>query len=662
MTQFLNMLRSAWPRFRLLTTLLAWYLVVGLLLRAALWWSFGRPAEVSDVAFVGTLAAGGAADIVQALYLLAPFALLAWLAPDRWFRTRGMRVTILALAALFVFQMGFVAVAEYYFFEEFDSRLNLVSVDYLMYPTEVVGDIRSEYPVIPIVLVVALLAAATAYVLRRPLLAGTRAASGFGARSATALVYALLVATAVVAIDRDSFSFSTNRVTNEIAANGAASFFNALRTSEIDYHAYYATADRAANLDALRTTLARGGGRLVDDRGIDRTFPARPDGLGRLNVVVIVSESFGAEFSRAFGGQHDWTPYFDEYARQGIMFTNMYASGTRTVRGLEAITASIPPIPTTSILHRPGNTGIANWGAVMRELGYSTSFFYGGYGSFDGMNAFFAGNGFEVADRREIDTPVRFENIWGVADEDLYDLAMRRFDALADTGKPFFAIVMNTSNHKPFTFRPGVPGVKAEGGGRESGVRYADYAQAYFLREAAAHRWFDDTVFVIVADHGARVYGREDIPLRTYRIPMLVYAPKHIAPERVDTLTTQIDVAPTVLGLLGLPYRAPFFGQDVRHAPPTDEPIALFSHNHDVALLREHELAILGLKKAVTNLSYDAANDAYAPAPADRRLDALAIAYYQTAYEMFREHRYVPTPAAPGDTHLATASVAAGAH
>lgn len=653
------MLRSAWLRFRILPTLLAWYLAMGLLLRAALWWSFGRPAGVSDVAFAGTLAAGIAADTVQALYLLAPFALLAWLTPDRWFRTRGMRVATLTLATLFVFQLGFVAVAEYFFFEEFDSRLNLVSVDYLMYPTEVVGDIWSEYPVIPVVLAVALLAAATVYALRRPLLAGTRFVSGFGARSAVALGYALLLGTAIVAIDRDSFSFSANRVTNEIAANGAASFCNALRTSEIDYHAWYATAGRDANLHALRTMLARGGGRLVDDHGIDRAFPARHDGLGRRNVVVIASESFGAEFSRAFGGRHDWTPYFDAYARQGIMFTNMYASGTRTVRGLEAITASIPPIPTTSILHRPGNAGIANWGAVMRGLGYSTSFFYGGYGSFDGMNAFFAGNGFDVADRRAIDGPVRFANIWGVADEDLYDLAIRRFDALADTGKPFFAIIMNTSNHKPFTFRAGVPGVKPEGGGRESGVRYADYAQAYFLREAATHRWFDDTVFVIVADHGARVYGREDIPLATYRIPMLIYAPKHIAPERIATLTTQIDVAPTVLGLLGLPYRAPFFGQDVRHAPADGGRIALFSHNHDVALLRDGELAILGLKKSVRTLRYDAASDTYDPAPADGQLDALAVAYYQTAYELFREHRYVPTAPAPTDTHLATAAAAA---
>ena len=146
--------------------------------------------------------------------------------------------------------------------------------------------------------------------------------------------------------------------------------------------------------------------------------------------------------------------------------------------------------------------------------------------------------------------------------------------------------------------------------------------------------------------------GREDIPLKTYRIPMLFYAPKHLAPGRVDTLTTQIDVAPTVLGLLGLPYSAPFFGEDVRHTAAKDR-VAFFSHNHDVALYRDGELAILGLKKSVKNVRYDATTNSYSPAPADPALDSLAVAYYQTAYDMFREHRYVPTPPALARVHVA---------
>jgi phosphoglycerol transferase MdoB-like AlkP superfamily enzyme len=309
------------------------------------------------------------------------------------------------------------------------------------------------------------------------------------------------------------------------------------------------------------------------------------------------------------------------------------------VRGLEAIATSLPPIPSVSVLRRPGNEGIANWGTVMRDQGYSTSFLYGGYGYFDNMNYFFSHNVFEVRDRSQIPQAVRFENIWGVADEDLFDSALLYYDQVSQGSRPFFSIIMTTSNHKPFTFRSGVPGVLPKGGGRESGVRYADFAQGYFLREARKHPWFDNTLFIIVADHGARVYGHEEIPLKSYEIPMLFYSPKHLRPGEVDTLTTQIDIAPTVLGLLGLSYQAPFFGEDVLHSGAENR-VAFFSHNHDVALYKGGELAILGLGKSVQDVFYDPVTNKYRPAPANVPLNDLAVAYYQTASELFGERRY----------------------
>ena len=169
-----------------------------------------------------------------------------------------------------------------------------------------------------------------------------------------------------------------------------------------------------------------------------------------MNVVLVSSESFGAEFSRLYGSDRDLTPNFDEFAQQGIWFSNAYASGTRTVRGLEAFSASIPPIPTVSILRRPGFGHVATWGAVMRSLGYRTSFLYGGYGYFDNMNAYFGENGFDVVDRRSIRS-VRFENIWGVSDEDLFDHSLAYFDRLHAAGGPFFSIIMTprTTSRSP---------------------------------------------------------------------------------------------------------------------------------------------------------------------------------------------------------------------
>jgi len=628
-------------RFRPLIALAVAYALLGFVLRFLLWWFFGRLQGVSDVALLWILPVGAVADLVQSLYLLAPFAFFLWLMPDKAYRSRAMRVLIPAGAFVWISGFVFVAAIEYFFFAEFDARLNLVAVDYLMYPTEVIGDVRAEYPVAAVSCAAAVIGAMVVFALRHSLSPRSAPATTLKGRTSVFLAFIAILVASAAGFETHTLALSDNRVANEIVSNGASSFFRALRTNEIDYHTYYASRPTQANLRSLVAELSDNHSRftrLAEGR-LDRSFPGNPRGLGRLNVVVIASESFGAEFSKLYGSSRDWTPEFDRIAQQGVWFRHMYASGTRTVRGLEAIVTSLPPIPSVSVLRRPGNEGIANWGTVMRRQGYHTSFLYGGYGYFDNMNYFFGHNGFEVRDRAQIPKPVRFENIWGVADEDLFDSALSYYDGLASSGRPFFSIIMTTSNHKPFTFRAGVPGVKPQGGGREAGVRYADYAQGYFLREARKHAWFDNTLFVVVADHGARVYGREDIPLKSYEIPMVFYAPAHLRPGRVDALTTQVDIAPTVLGLLGLPYQAPFFGNDVLNARRSDR-VAFFSHNHDVAIYRGGELAILGLNKSVQNLFYDPDTDTYRPAPPDPRLNDLAVAYYQTAFELFRDRRY----------------------
>jgi phosphoglycerol transferase MdoB-like AlkP superfamily enzyme len=622
--------------------LAAIYLCLGAVTRLVLWARFGTAADVplSDLPLL--LLAGLVNDLVTSLYVVAPLILYLLLAPDRWHCSRTGRAL---LAAGFVLTLGaliYIAAAEFFFFEEFDARFNLVAFDYLRFPEEVFLDIWEAYPVIKVLLITGLLAAAITWGLRRHLLAGTEAPSPLRVRLGPFVAHASLLAAAIAWYPTDALSLSSNRVENELLQNGYSSFFRAVLTNEIDYHDFYASRQPAANLSVLARALGDGGGEFthLSEGRLDRRFPARPGGLGRLNVVVVSSESFGAKFSRLYGSDRDLTPNFDAYAKKGLWFSHTYASGTRTVRGLEALTASFPPIPTVSIVRRPGNSGIATWGRVMRDLGYQTSFLYGGYGYFDNMNAFYEGNGFDVLDREAIDH-VRFENIWGVADEDLFDLAIRHCTEQHEQGKPFFSIIMTTSNHKPFTFRPGLEelGIPERGGGRKAGVRYADYALGYFLREAEKQPWFDDTIFVVVADHGARVYGKAEIPLESYEIPLMIYAPKHIAPRRVDTLMTQIDVAPTVLGLLGLPYEAPFFGQDVLHTQEGSR-VALFSHDHDVAIYRDGRLAVLGMDGRIRDYLYDRGDGSFAPVAPDPTLDELGIAYFQTAAELFKDHRY----------------------
>lgn len=635
--------RSGIQRFTPWLVLVGIYLALGLIGRVVLWAKFGTAADVG-VAHLPLLLVGGTInDVIQSLYLFAPFALYILLVPDRWFRSQANRVILFVGMAATITGLIYLTVAEYFFFEEFDARFNIVAYDYLAYPTEVFTDIWDAYPVMKVLTAALTLAAVILFFLRHSITRGCDPVVRFRERLAVFVPYALALVLAIAFWPTNALSLSSNRVENELVQNGHSSFFRAARTSDIDYEAYYLANDPAKNLALLQQQLGTDGATFtqLQQGKLNRRHAARPDGLGKLNVVVVSSESFGAEFSKLHGSAKDWTPNFDAYAKQGLWFANTYASGTRTVRGLEAISSSFPPIPTVSILRRPGNQGIATWGKVMNDLGYQSSFLYGGYGYFDDMNTFFEGNGFQVLDRTDIDH-VRFENVWGVADEDLFDRAIQHYDEQYKAGKPFFSIIMTTSNHKPFTFRKGLEqyGIKPVKGGRQSGVRYADYALGYFLREAAKQPWFDDTLFVVVADHGARVYGKAEIPLETYEIPLMIYAPKHIAPRQIDTLMTQIDIAPTVLGLLGQPYEAPFFGVDVLNAPADQPRIALFSHNHDVAILRGNDLAVLGLGKTVESFTYDRATNTFTPRPDDPALRDLGVAYFQTAADLFKTGRY----------------------
>lgn len=621
------------------------YLLLSALLRAALWLRFGGEAGIGPAQVPAILGLGAVNDAVELLYLLAPFALYLTLLPQAWYAARPHRGLLAGALYVALFGMVFLNAMEYFFFEEFDARFNRVAVDYLISPHEVLGNIWESYPVVPIALAAAfagLLAWLPVWRLVAPTLRQVEAPR----RRALALgVHLGLLLLAVALYPTDTLGVFENRVANELTANGPSSFFNALRTNHLDYRAYYATGEHDRMLSILRDDLAGAGGELVNPTGVTRRFAARPEGLGKLNVVVLAEESLGAEFVGAYGDVRGLTPEFDALAKQGLLFTHTYASGTRTVRGLEAMSASLPPIPGDSVVKRAGNASVVTWGEVMQGLGYHASFLYGGYGYFDNMNAYFGANGFAVSDRRDIADP-GFANIWGVADEDLFRHAVAYFDQRAGEGRPFFSLVMSTSNHKPYTFPAGIPGVPEKGGGREAGVRYADFAIGQFFREARKHAWFGNTLFVVMADHGARVYGAAEIPLYSYEIPFLVLAPGRLPPRKVEALTGQIDLAPIVLGLLGLPYEAPFFGRDVLHYPDPHR-VLLFNHNQKVAILRDEELAILGLHRSRSSVLHQRQplharrdRDAYVPIEQDRPLLDLTTAYYQISSEMFQHGEY----------------------
>jgi phosphoglycerol transferase MdoB-like AlkP superfamily enzyme len=352
------------------------------------------------------------------------------------------------------------------------------------------------------------------------------------------------------------------------------------------------------------------------------------------NVVLISVESLSAEDLGAFGNPQGLTPHLDRLAREGLLFTRLYATGTRTVRGLEALSLGTPPIPGQAIVRRPGNEHLATVGEILRRQGYETYFIYGGYGYFDNMNAYFAGNDYQVIDRTDFPRDsVGFANVWGVADEYLFDNTLTVLDRAHAAGKPFLAQVMTTSNHRPYTYPAGRIDIPSPGS-RPGAVKYTDYAIGRFIEQARKRPWFNDTLFVIVADHCAAVAGKSKLPVEGYHIPLILYAPKLLKPGRNARLVSQIDIPPTLLDTMGLPGDDHFFGTSL-FEQQADPPRAFISNYQELGYLKGDRLIVLGPKRRVDTFQVDGQGRA-TPAPWDKGLADEATAWYQTAFRAFK--------------------------
>ena len=579
-------------------------------------------------------AAGLLFDVASLAYLLIPAALYLILAPRRLVEHRKHAWLVRAAFLVIIAALIFGAVAEYFFFEEFATRFNFIAVDYLIYTGEVIGNIRESYPLVPIVGAIL----AVALILTR-LLQGVidrAAATTFsGRRRRLGAALLALPLAALLFVNISATAISANSYANELAGNGLYGLFAAFRNNELDFTRFYATRDDRRVMARLRD--------MVKER--NNHFIASPPrmtrqitGEGRekrLNVIVVVEESLSAEFLGAWGDTRGLSPNIDRLARESLVFSHLYASGTRTIRGLEALTLSIPPLPGTSIVKRPDNGGFRSWGEIMKEKGYDTRYIYAGYGYFDNMNAFFSANGFDIVDRNSFaQDEITFANIWGVCDEDLFRKTIRESRASFAAGRPFFSMVMTTSNHRPFTYPAGTIDIPPKTG-RDGGVKYADHAIGRFLAEARKEPWFKDTVFVFVADHCASSAGKTDLPVKKYEIPLLVYAPHHVKPGRVDRMMAQIDVAPTVLGLLNMSYTTDFLGHDILKADNRPER-AFISTYQKLGYIEGDRLLILSPQKGVSLARFDRRSGATEPLPMDERLLQEALAWYQGANYIYK--------------------------
>ena len=181
-------------------------------------------------------------------------------------------------------------------------------------------------------------------------------------------------------------------------------------------------------------------------------------------------ESMSAKYLRAYGGE-GLTPNLDHLLESGLTFDHTYATGTRTVRGIEAVLLSLPPTPGQSIVRRPHSENLFSLGSVLKDHGYDLSFIYGGHAMFDNMREFYESNSFAVLDKGDFSSDqVQFSNAWGICDEDVFHFAVDHANQLHKESKPFFEMILTTSNHRPYTFPDGKVS-RPSGEGREAAIR-----------------------------------------------------------------------------------------------------------------------------------------------------------------------------------------------
>ena len=625
------------PRTRLALWLVLPPVLLGTLLRIALCIGYGQE-ESSVLDFAVCVVIGVLLDVLTALVACAPlFAGLA-LCPAALLRRAWVRGGFVFLYAT---ALVFHAFTQWFFFDEFEARFNHVALDYLIYPTEVFTNIGESYNV-PLYLGISaagglLFAFLAARALRglepQKLRWGARlralGAIGALALASTGILWALPA------------QWREDRVENELARNGMLSLVRAFATASLDWHQYYPSMPSAEARARAEQVLARG-----------KLPPAEAPRAAKVpsQVVVVLEESFGSEFVGVLGHpEKELTPCFDRWSKEGLLLTQLVANGNRTVRGIEGILASFVPLPGDAILKRPKSEGIPTLARVFGAHGYSTGFFYGGYAIFDSMKGFLEKNGWKEFVEQPDYPDDAFRTAWGVADRYIFEALVERQKKARASGEKLFATLLSVSNHKPYLIPPESPVNARIPRSRRAGVAYADECMGAYLDALAKEKLLDDTLILLVGDHGARVYGSERIPAPSYRIPALFLSPDpRWKGARIDRLCSQIDLAPTLLALAGIAEPAPFLGTSVLGLP-SEGGRAFLQHNRDVGILTDRVLVVLGLQKRIeyyTRSGRESDEFQLLPekqvTPELRELALDGTAVFQSAYERYeaREYRY----------------------
>lgn len=480
---------------------------------------------------------------------------------------RLMLIYLVSCFAMFVFTEA----ATPSFINQYDLRPNVWFIEYLKYPDEVFSTLLKAYKLSLFFAILAtIIASYFLYDRLHKSNSTTETTKWYVAIISVPIIFLLCVAVVRSTFDHravnpSTVSFSNDPLVNTLPMSSSYTVLYAAYQLQDEQKELRPYGDMDTELVISEIRHAMG---LEDNLFVSEEFPTLHKHKSleisdkKKNLVIILVESLGAEFVGKLDGL-PLTPYLDSLSQEGLWFENMYATGTRSVRGIEAVISGFLPTTARSVVKQPrSQSHFFTIASALKNHGYSTSFIYGGEGQFDNMASFFSGNGFDkTIDQDDYVDPVLYGS-WGVPDEDLFKRADEEFTSQHAKGL-FFSLVFTASNHSPYDFPDGrIELYEQPQATRNNAVKYTDYAIGKFIETARKSNYWDDTLFLIIADHNSRVYGSNLVPIERFHIPAMILG-KDIERKTVSRVASQVDMLPTLLSMIGIQSEIPATGLDL---------------------------------------------------------------------------------------------------
>lgn len=525
------------------------------------------PGDASATWPAQALLQGFRADLLIAIPLAGLFALLA--------RRARLQVSV-ALAYLAIAVMLLVSIAELFFWNEFQSRLDRLVFHYLAYPREVLTFLEDQFYLslyaVPFLGLAALL---TAWVTQ-PLRAPAPARSARWPVGLAAMVAVLLAASFWPSL------LPPGRVAPQLASNGYLGIARAALTDERRWTGRYPGAVQAPSTGSEEPT---GNATSLQPASVQAVRPPK-------HLVLIIMESFAGETWQNPALRARYLPNFSRLAAGSWSFTNIFASGSRTTRGMEALLNGMLPLPGVSASQRPDPQRLPSLPRALTQAGWHSAFVYAGWPDFSDLTAYWQAIGFEhTTDRRSFQGEDRFQTSWGYADEHLFERLQQDMTSRVAEHERVFLAALTLSHHRPYDYPAQRVPWPADARRSEFAMAYADWALGRFMTEVQSMPWYDDTLFVIAADHGAHFRGNASIPVDSYRVPVLFHGPKVLGePRQIDHLGSLMEVPRTVLELVGIENHEGFYGSSLLDGNQALVPV---EHDYDVGLIDPGGVTVL---------------------------------------------------------------------